>query len=60
MNDVEKRIFRMRISFLRHLTEAMHVYLKDGKEIPEESLEKLNEVANAVYTQHRKSCFSGK
>lgn len=50
----------MRISFLRHLTEAMHVYLKDGKEIPEESLEKLNEVANAVYTQHRKSCFSGK
>lgn len=55
MNNVEKRLFSMRISFLRHLTEAMHETMKSGKDIPEESVEKLQEVSAALYNHYRKN-----
>jgi len=58
MNDTERRLFSMRLSFLRHLTEAMHVTFRNGGEVSEESIEKLNEVAKAVYSQHRKQSFT--
>ena len=55
MINEDKRIFSMRIGFLKHLTEAMYITLGNGKDIPEESLEKLNEVATLVYQHHRRS-----
>jgi hypothetical protein len=58
MNDVEKRTFSMRISFLWHLTEAMHETLKMGQDIPEESIEKLKDVSTLVYQQHRRNTRS--
>lgn len=58
MDTKEKRLFSMRLSFLRHLTEAIYVTYREGGSIPEESIEKLNEVSNALYQQHRKLNFS--
>lgn len=55
MTNEDKRIISMNIGFLKHLTEAMYITLRDGKDIPEESLEKLNEVATLVYQHHRRS-----